>query len=286
MPLQFGLDIHLMGTWNPRRALDYVRSEHVSCGGGLPALCESLIRVDVLSREDWSTIKVAGLGGAPAGAQLVEKLHEHDVFVYRSYGSTEHPSVTHSGQLTPPDRLHSEGVPLPGVELRLVDEEGLPSSESEGFIETRGPDLCIGIIDSGDRSIGERDDGWFNSGDFGRLDDQHVLRDVARTGDVAKTHGSLVNLTRIELLLSNTLGESSYALLTVPSRKDSVDTDIVLVTTAPALDLRSVRSELRSRGAAPHELPARLTMVDRIPQTSLGKIDRGRLRADLERRMA
>lgn len=283
MPLEFGLDIHLMETWNPRRALHYMRTNGVSCGGGLPALCESLIGTHDFSASDWATMQIAGLGGSAASVDLVDRLDANGVFVYRSFGSTEHPSVTHTGHLASETRLRSEGTALPGAEIRIVDESGNELGRgSEGYIQTRGPDLCMGFIDLADRLHRSAEDGWFDSGDFGRIDENGCLWDVARVGDVAKSHGRLVNLAKVEALLGSSGAPSDAALLAVPSARDAVDAELVLLTTAHEVDLRRVRSGLRTRGVRPNELPARVLVVDRIPLTALGKIDRRALRAAFE----
>lgn len=277
VPLELGFDLHVMEVWNPLRALDYMRSSGVSCGSGLPVLCESLVSQERFNENDFSRIGVAGLGGAAASSALVRLLAEHGVLVYRSFGSTEHPSVTSSANLGPPGRLWSEGRALEGVEIRVVDSGGVAHREGEGLLQTRGPDLCIGTVDPGWRSGMDRDDGWFFSGDFGRIDSQGLLWDVAREGDIVKTHGSLINLTRVEALVGAVLPSDGFALIAVPSPRPDLDTDLVLLTTDDAVDLRRLRRELLAGGASRTELPSKVVTIDRIPLTAIGKRDRREL---------
>jgi len=81
-----------------------------------------------------------GLGGSTVPAAVTRRLADLGIFVFRSYGSSEHPSITGSSPTAPEEkRLYTDGNPRPGVEIRLGPD---------GEIFSRGPDLCLGYTDS------------------------------------------------------------------------------------------------------------------------------------------
>jgi acyl-CoA synthetase (AMP-forming)/AMP-acid ligase II len=279
VPLRRGISAHLMQVWNPARALQYSRRTRVNCATGLPSLCEGLIRDPEFQEDDWQNMPVVGLGGAAARAGLVEELDAIGTYVFRSYGSTEHPSVTNSVGLDSYRRLHSEGQPLDGVELRIVDEDGLPIDDGRyGYVESRGPDLCIGMVGAADATSSPQvRDGWLRTGDVGRIDDRGALWDVARPAETVKSYGVLVNLVALEAKLSAALPSGEFAIASRPSRHPGVDTELVVCISGEPASLSDLRVFLRSAGATGPELPSAIEHIPALPRTALGKLDRGRL---------
>ena len=92
-----------------------------------------------------------GLGGAPVPVALGERAAAHGITIMRAYGSTEHPSITGSMFDDPAAKRHAtDGRPMPGVEIRLRDDDGAPVPTGvPGEIWSRGPDLCVGYTDAG-----------------------------------------------------------------------------------------------------------------------------------------
>ena len=94
------------------------------------------------------------------------------IAIVRAYGSTEHPSVTGCGVRRPGRQAaRTDGAPLPGVEIRLLDDDGEPVAAGEpGEIWSRGPDLCVGYTDPALTADAFDADGWYRTGDMGVLD--------------------------------------------------------------------------------------------------------------------
>ena len=151
--------------------------------------------------------------------------------VTRSYGSTEHPSITGSSPTAPPEkRLLTDGAARGGVEVRLA---------SDGEILSRGPDLCIGYLDPELSAKAFDDEGWYHTGDIGVLDDDGYLTITDRKSDVIIRGGENVSAIEVE-----------EALLTMPEVAEAV------VVAAP--DERfgeRVVAVLRIRPG--HEMPSR-----------------------------
>ena len=112
-------------------------------------------------------MRYAGLGGSSVPAAFTERLAALGITAFRSYGSTEHPSITGCRYDGPEGkRLYTDGNPMPGVEIRLADD---------GEILSRGPDLCIGYTDPVLTKAAFDDDGWYRTGDLGTLDEDGSL---------------------------------------------------------------------------------------------------------------
>ncbi|MFD0851454.1 AMP-binding protein, partial [Actinomadura adrarensis] len=134
IPVIEGAPVNLMDVWDPGRALELMRTKNLSVGGGATYFMTSLLDHPDFTPEHAPFIKYAGLGGSSVPAAVCKRLERLGVTVYRSYGSTEHPSITRSMYDAPAEkRLFTDGDPMPGVEMRLG---------ADGGIVSRGPDLC------------------------------------------------------------------------------------------------------------------------------------------------
>ena len=111
----------------------------LSIGGGPPYFVTSVLDHPNCTPEHVRHFTTVGLGGSTVPAAVTQRLADLGMFVFRSYGSTEHPSITGSRRTAPEDkRLFTDGDVRPGVEIRLGPD---------GEIFSRGPDLCLGYTD-------------------------------------------------------------------------------------------------------------------------------------------
>ena len=122
-PMQLGEDIHLIDRWDPRRVLDVMLEADVGAGTGASVFLASILDHPDFTPEHARRIRRVGLGGAPVPLAVAERAAAHGIAIVRAYGSTEHPSVTGCGFDDPVDKRHgTDGRPMPGVEIRLVDD--------------------------------------------------------------------------------------------------------------------------------------------------------------------
>jgi acyl-CoA synthetase len=156
-------------------------------------------------------MRYAGLGGAPVPAVVTERLTAHGMTVYRSYGSTEHPSITGSHYTDPePKRLYTDGAPLTGVELRLAED---------GEILSRGPDLCLGYTDPELTARAFDDEGWYHTGDIGVLDADGYLTITDRKSDVIIRGGENISAMEVEELILAIDGVAEVAVVAAPDAR-------------------------------------------------------------------
>ena len=148
IPVLEGAPIDLCDVWDPGRVLELIESDGLSIGGGPPYFVTSVLDHPNCTPEHVRHFTTVGLGGSTVPAAVTQRLADLGMFVFRSYGSTEHPSITGSRRSAPEDkRLFTDGDARPGVEIRLGPD---------GEIFSRGPDLCLGYTDDADDRAGLR----------------------------------------------------------------------------------------------------------------------------------
>jgi len=169
-PLDKGQNIHLIDRWDPDRVLPIMLEADVGAGTGASVFLASVLDHPGFTPEHARRMKRVGLGGAPVPIALAERAASYGIVIVRAYGSTEHPSVTGSTFADPAAKRHTtDGPPMPGVEMRLLDDDGSVVAPGEpGEIWSRGPDLCLGYTDPELTAEAFDADGWYRSGGHGR----------------------------------------------------------------------------------------------------------------------
>jgi acyl-CoA synthetase (AMP-forming)/AMP-acid ligase II len=274
-PLIANAPIHLVDVWDPATVLRLMLSERLSMGGGATYFLTSLLDHPDFTEEHQRLMPVCGLGGSAVPLAVTTRATRLGITVFRSYGCTEHPSVT-AGSFTDPEakRLGTDGRPLAGVELRLDDE---------GQIHTRGPDLFLGYTDPALTASVFDADGWYRTGDVGRLDDEGYLTITDRVSDVIIRGGENISAQEIEELFLTIDGVLEVAVVAEPD--DRLGEHAAAVFTmrpgvAPPTPER-VRAHLGAAGLARQKWPEALYHVREFPRTASGKVRKVQLRRQL-----
>jgi acyl-CoA synthetase (AMP-forming)/AMP-acid ligase II len=226
---------------------------------------------------DFSSLQRILCGGAPVPDALADRYAERGIEVRKGWGMTE---MSPTGTLTRPGR--PQGMATPGVEVRICDDDGneLPRDGlAVGEIEVRGPWIARAYLEPDDDSNTTRfHDGWLRTGDVGSITPEGGLRLVDRTKDLVKSGGEWIGTMELEELLV--------------AHPDVLDAAVV-ARPDPEWDERPVAFVVARPGAAPtgDELAAYLRphvakwwipdafeLIDELPKTSVGKIDKLELR--------
>ena len=281
-PVMLGEAIHLIDRWDPARVLPIMLDAGVGAGTGAAVFLASLLDHPDFTREHAARVPRVGLGGAPVPPALAERAAANGITIVRVYGSTEHPSVTGSAFDDPAGKRHAtDGVPLPGVEIRLLDPEGEPVAAGEpGEIWSRGPDLCVGYTDPALTAAAFDDDGWYRTGDLGVLDADGYLTITDRVNDVIIRGGENISAAEVELVLTALDDVAEVAVVAAPDERLG-EHACAVVRLAPGvtdLELRDLTDALARTGLARQKWPEELRVVDDFPRTAAGKIRKVDLR--------
>jgi malonyl-CoA/methylmalonyl-CoA synthetase len=173
------------------------------------------------------------------------------------------------------------GQPLPGVEIRVTEPEtGVPLPEGEiGMIEVRGPNVFKGYWRMPEKTASEfRGDGFFITGDLGKLDDAGYLHIVGRSKDLVISGGFNVYPKEVESEIDEIPGVIESAVIGVPHPDFGEGVAAVVVVNPEAgVTEKQIIEHLRGRLAA-FKVPKRVMFVDAFPRNAMGKIQKNILR--------
>ncbi|HEV8333510.1 MAG TPA: malonyl-CoA synthase [Steroidobacteraceae bacterium] len=238
---------------------------------GVPTFYTRLLQHPAFTRERCANIRLFVCGSAPLLAQT------HREFCARTghailerYGMSEtlmNTSNPHDGDRVP----GSVGPALPGVEVRIADPVGM--------IEVRGPNVCKGYWRMPEKTAAEfHEDGFFITGDVGRLDERGYLFIVGRAKDLIISGGFNVYPVEVETELDALAGVAESAVIGVPHPDFGEGvTAVVVPRPGAALDENALRAALEQR-LAKYKLPKRIVFVTEMPRNAMGKVQKAALR--------
>ncbi|MGW1715989.1 AMP-binding protein [Streptomyces sp. NPDC002156] len=275
IPVLDGTPVNLADAWNPGAALGLMKSDGLTVGGGAAYYMTSLLDHPDFTPAHLARMKYAGLGGSAVPAAVTDRLAALGITVFRSYGSTEHPSITGSRHTaTEAKRLYTDGDSLPGVEVRLAED---------GEILSRGPDLCLGYTDPAltDRAFDA--DGWYRTGDIGVIDGDGYLTITDRKADIIIRGGENIGALEVEEVLLALPAVAEAAVVAAPDERLGEHAAAVLRLKPghPAPTLDEMRAHLDREGLARQKWPEELHVVDEFPRTASGKVQKFVLRKDI-----
>ncbi|NYD43499.1 class I adenylate-forming enzyme family protein [Nocardioides panaciterrulae] len=285
----YGLNAVLGAVLGQRATL--VLAEHVDAGTTLDLVAAHGCTVvpvapPVLNR--WASVpdlaeRLAGVrlvvsGSAPLAAEVVEEVTARSgVPVHQGYGLTEAAPVVTSTLCSRHPVRGSVGAPLPGVSLRLRADV-----EDPGEIEISGPNLFSGYWPDG--AGGPGDGGWWATGDVGVLDPGGDLTLVDRVKELVIVSGFNVYPVEVEEVIREVPGVAEVAVIGVED--EHTGEAVVAWVRAPGQDPAAVADAVRAHCAgrlARFKQPTRVEVVEQLPVTGTGKVQKGRLRG-MERR--
>jgi acyl-CoA synthetase len=271
IPVLEGATIDLCDVWDPGKVLKLIETDGLSIGGGPPYFVTSVLDHPDCTPEHMSHFKTVGLGGSTVPAAVTRRLADMGIFVFRSYGSSEHPSITGSSPDAPEDkRLYTDGNPRPGVEIRLGPD---------GEIFSRGPDLCLGYTDDELTKRSFDADGWYRTGDVGVLDEDGYLTITDRKADVIIRGGENISALEVEEVLLEMPAVAEAVVVSAPDARLGEHAAAVLRVRAghSMPTLAEVRDHFERAGVAKQKWPEELHEVPKdqdYPRTASGKVQK------------
>ncbi|HEY4927663.1 MAG TPA: class I adenylate-forming enzyme family protein [Acidimicrobiales bacterium] len=281
--------------WKAADAVEVMEVERITVGQGVPTQWALVLARPELAGADLSSLRVAGTGASRVPAELVAALREAlGVPVVVRYTSTEASLGTGTVPGDPDEAVAtSVGKPVPGVELRLAGDDGAAVGTGEvGRVRLRsgavmrgywggpptGPGAAGLVFDEAATDPVLADDGWLTTGDFGFLDDEGRLHLVGRANELYIRGGYNVYPAEVEAALGDHPGLDQVAVVGAP---DPVlgEVGVAFVVPAPGtdpdpVDLLSGLRKMAAQTLADYKAPDRVVVVDRLPLTSMMKVDK------------
>ena len=209
-------NVHLIDVWDPKRVLAAMVEDHLSAGQGATYFLTSLLdHPDFDPAVHGPLMAHIGLGGAAVPIAVCERARAIGIECTRSFGCTEHPSITGSTFEDPwEQRACTDGRPLPGVEMRLIGDDGRDVGVGEpGEIISRGPDCFFGYTDPARTAECFDADGWYATGDVGMLDEHGFLSITDRKKDIIIRGGENISAQEVEELIVRIPGVAECAVV-------------------------------------------------------------------------
>lgn len=277
------------GRFDPSLAMQTIEREQISAIGGVPTIIWRIIEAPDFAQHDLSSVTRISYGGAPAAPELVERIKETFPRARSSlataYGLTETASIATANvgddYLTHPG---SVGRAVPTVELRIVDTAtgaDVPLGET-GEVWLKGPTVMLrGYWNRPDATAEVLTDGWFHTGDIGRLDDEGFLYLVDRAKDMIIRGGENVYCVEVEHALFEHPDVLDAAVVGVPHRELGEEVKAVVQlrpgSTATPDDIRA----FAAKHLADFKVPAYVELRDEpLPRNPAGKVLKAQLRGD------
>ena len=275
MPLAVGCGVFLLPDWSGDAALDTIWRERCNWTAGATPFLQAVVAAAEKRPETLRGLRVFRCGGASVPPGLIRRARALGLDAYRSYGMSEHPTI--SGRTGQPDEvcMFADGVVHPGVSLRVLDlldpTRVLPAGEP-GEIAVRGPDHSLGYLRAADNASSMLD-GWFLTGDIGRVSKDNVVTITGRKKDIIIRKGENIAAREIEDMVGENPAVIGVAVVGMPdAERGEMVCCVVVPRNGAVLGVADICTPLRRAGLASFKLPERVVCVDALPCNANGKV--------------
>jgi non-ribosomal peptide synthetase component E (peptide arylation enzyme) len=282
-PVVLGIPVVLQDRWDPEVALGLIGRYQCTLAISATPFLSMLADTYDSTRHDISSFRLFATGGAPVPGPVVSKVLDRlGCRVTTIYGGSEAGSATCTRLDDPPERaINTDGRPNPRFTMRLVDAEGADvATGEEGEILGKGPGRMLAYWGDPDLTAAVVDqEGWYRTGDLARADERGYIRITGRTKDIIIRGGLNLSALEIEELVLGHPRVRDVAVVGMPDeRLGERACAFVVAGGTPALTLAEITALLDERGVARQKHPERLEVVDELPRSVIGKVDKRFLR--------
>ena len=271
----------LLDRFEPIPSLRLIEEHKVTVLFGAPTMYTAWVETPGVDQYDLSSVRLAISGAAPLAPDVLQRFKElFGVDVWEGYGLTETSPTLTSNRMANAPRANSVGMPLPEVELRIVDEDGQEVEMGDtGEILVRGPNVFKGYWQREAETEAAFVDGWFRTGDVAVRDEEGYLYLVDRKRDLIIVSGFNVFPSEVEeaILKNDKIAEAAVIGVPHPYTGETVKAFVVLeegAETTPSEILAEVETRI-----ARFKCPRSVEIVDELPHLLTGKVLRRALKA-------
>lgn len=270
----------ILPRFDEKRAVELIELHRVTFMAGVPTMFARIFDPQNIADHDITSLRLIDVGGGPVSLRLKQMLDKDaGVRVVESYGLTEISPVASIQDPARPDLSSSCGAPLPGFEVKVVDAQGntMPA-DTPGELLFRSPTFMIGYWGQEQQTRQALTDGWLHTGDVGRIDHQGEIHILDRTKDVMVVNGFNVYPKEVENCIAEVEGVQAVAVVSYPDeiRGETIHA-FVVPKSGKSLDPKVIQDHC-SNSLSKFKVPRGVTVIDEMPLTASGKVQRFRLR--------
>ena len=290
-PFLIGARSVLLDVFTPTACLELLEQQHCTCVlGATPFVYDMLCCVEK-QPYDLSSLRFFLCGGTTIPQKIARECQQRGIKLLSVYGSTEsspHAVVNLDDSLS--QMMNTDGYAAAGVEIKVVDEarNTLPPGV-EGEEASRGPNVFMGYLDEPEMTARALDqDGWYYSGDLCRMDEAGYIKITGRKKDIIVRGGENISSREVEDILLQHPRIHDACVVSMPDERLGERSCAYVVLKPPhhSLSLESVVAFFSRKRVAKYNYPEHLVIVDKLPRTAAGKIQKYQLRQDIIQRLS
>ncbi|HAM8842669.1 TPA: medium-chain fatty-acid--CoA ligase [Escherichia coli] len=289
-PFLIGARSVLLDIFTPDACLALLEQQRCTCMLGATPFVYDLLNVLEKQPADLSALRFFLCGGTTIPKKVARECQQLGIKLLSVYGSTESSPHAVVNLDDPLSRfMHTDGYAAAGVEIKVVDDarKTLPPG-CEGEEASRGPNVFMGYFDEPELTARALDEeGWYYSGDLCRMDEAGYIKITGRKKDIIVRGGENISSREVEDILLQHPKIHDACVVAMPDERLGERSCAYVVLKAPhhSLSLEEVVAFFSRKRVAKYKYPEHIVVIEKLPRTASGKIQKFLLRKDVMRRL-
>lgn len=289
-PFLIGARSVLLDIFTPDACLALLEQQRCTCMLGATPFVYDLLNVLEKQPADLSALRFFLCGGTTIPKKVARECQQLGIKLLSVYGSTESSPHAVVNLDDPLSRfMHTDGFAAAGVEIKVVDDarKTLPPG-CEGEEASRGPNVFMGYFDEPELTARALDEeGWYYSGDLCRMDEAGYIKITGRKKDIIVRGGENISSREVEDILLQHPKIHDACVVAMPDERLGERSCAYVVLKAPhhSLSLEEVVAFFSRKRVAKYKYPEHIVVIEKLPRTASGKIQKFLLRKDIMRRL-
>ncbi|WP_438400079.1 medium-chain fatty-acid--CoA ligase [Escherichia coli] len=289
-PFLIGARSVLLDIFTPDACLALLEQQRCTCMLGATPFVYDLLNVLEKQPADLSALRFFLCGGTTIPKKVARECQQLGIKLLSIYGSTESSPHAVVNLDDPLSRfMHTDGYAAAGVEIKVVDDarKTLPPG-CEGEEASRGPNVFMGYFDEPELTARALDEeGWYYSGDLCRMDEAGYIKITGRKKDIIVRGGENISSREVEDILLQHPKIHDACVVAMPDERLGERSCAYVVLKAPhhSLSLEEVVAFFSRKRVAKYKYPEHIVVIEKLPRTASGKIQKFLLRKDIMRRL-
>ncbi|HHN9103547.1 TPA: medium-chain fatty-acid--CoA ligase [Escherichia coli] len=289
-PFLIGARSVLLDIFTPDACLALLEQQRCTCMLGATPFVYDLLNLLEKQPADLSALRFFLCGGTTIPKKVARECQQRGIKLLSVYGSTESSPHAVVNLDDPLSRfMHTDGYAATGVEIKVVDDarKTLPPG-CEGEEASRGPNVFMGYFDEPELTARALDEeGWYYSGDLCRMDEAGYIKITGRKKDIIVRGGENISSREVEDILLQHPKIHDACVVAMPDERLGERSCAYVVLKAPhhSLSLEEVVAFFSRKRVAKYKYPEHIVVIEKLPRTASGKIQKFLLRKDIMRRL-